>query len=747
MKRLLQHMPLRIWLQLLLVVGLAAFIVTHLQVQTLDREEPTVQAEAKPRAVKAGKGQEELPIEANFQTVSENEHYRLKLDPETAHFLVEDKRDGRIWRSYPDPTQWADETTMGSWRTNLRSPVMFQYIDLNASKAQPKDSNFLDEDSKISNLHKIDGGFRLTFTMPSKQIAIPIEVKLENDSVTTRIIDSELQEGSLSLLWIRLYPFFGAERSVGQDGYLFIPDGSGALINFDPYRTSGTQIYREPVYGADPAYTVNSSYDSRQRVATPVYGIKNNQTSFLAVLEGGSEYSEVLASPAGALSSYNWATSQADYRSSYQQVTNRDKGKFYITYDKDNRFHGDRITRYLLLESTKADYVGMAERYRQYLMETEHLEPIKTAADKVPMNIVLVGGDKAPGLLWDRYIKGTTTNQAMEITKQLYQLGIEHMQVLYRGWQKGGIGASGGLAKVDQRLGGDKGMKQFINYAHSIHVPVYLTADYSQNTTGAGGFTSRRQGVRDYGGTTIGDLASLKFVNDTIIDKDIKYYQSLGIDGVELDGIGQFLSSDYNSKYGSTRAENLIMQQDMIKKLKDSVGKVIGYESNLYALPWLDGIARLNEDYSYDLFSNAAIPFLQIALHGLVPYTSVASNDRDQFHLEFLHDLEYGANPSYTFTYTASEEWKDAEHLHLFSPAYRVWGQTAAQEYKEWNEALGDVQDQFIVGHRILSDQVRETTYSGGKRIVVNYGTIAYTHGDVTVPPGGYAIVKGGTNE
>jgi hypothetical protein len=562
----------------------------------------------------------------------------------------------------------------------------------------------------------------------------------------TRIIDSGLKEGSLSLIWVRLYPFFGAERTEGQDGYMFVPDGSGALIRFDPGSTNVNRVYDEPVFGQDLAFQINSldfMNNSRHKIVAPVYGLKNENRSFLAILEEGAEYTDVIASPAGVYSTYNWVTGEARYREKYRQITNREKDRSFDTYNQKERFHSDRVTRYVLLGSEESGYVGMAQRYRSYLMDTYKLKPLQPVQGKIPMDIIVVGGDSAEGVFWDRYVKATDTSQATHMIRRLYGLGIDNMTVRYWGWQQGGYSESGGLSRVDSRLGGDKGMQDFVQFAHSLNIPVYLRTDYSRNTTGAGGFSSRAQGVRDMGGTPIDAFASLTFING-IVDKDIPYYRKLGVDGIELHGIGQYLNSDYNSKYGSSRAESLKLQQEIFAKLRAGVGKVLGYRSGLYAALLTDGVASLDDDFSHDLFSSDGVPFLQIALHGLIPYTSVPSNERDEFQLQFLHDLEYGANPSYLFTNSNADDLKYTKSIDFYSPAYSDWEQTAVQEYQKWNEALGDVQNRFITNHRTVASEVRETTYANGKRIVVNYGESPFTYGDKVVQPENYLIVQGG---
>ncbi|RAV21432.1 DUF5696 domain-containing protein [Paenibacillus contaminans] len=744
--KLLKRFPASYWIWALLLASLILFVGTRLDIGTIDRGVALAAPPAKAGAAKVNKGMDELPKDADFQTVAESGELELRLDAKSGHFAVTDKRNGNVWHSYPDPGQWLAEAQEGIWRTHLRSPVMLSYVDLTGKATQPKETNLLEEQGNIIDVASIDGGFKLTFDIPSKQFTIPIEVKVERDSIVTKIVESGVKEGALSLVWIRLYPFFGAEHSAGQEGYLFIPDGSGALIPYSQHNTNVNRIYQEAVYGTDISFKANDDPQSRNPISIPVFGAKSGDKGFVSVIEDGAEFSDVVASPSGVFSGYNWITAQQNYRSSYKQVTNEAKGRFFVTYNKENRFQGDRAVRYLLLDRMKANYVGMAERYRQYLMETHKLEPLKPKNDtKVPMTVTIVGAERGPGgLIADRYLRSTTTSDAMKMVQRLYDLGIDNMVVDYMGWAKGGFSDHGAPLPVDKRLGGDNGMKVFIQFAHSLDIPVYLNTNYLLNTSDAGSFNKRKHGLRDLGGTVLKNIVSLGYL-DNVLDQDIEYFKKLGADGVTLMGLGQSLISDFNTNYPLSRTESRVKQQALMEKFKDASLGLRGFGSSSFAFPYVGTIDHLVDDYSYDSFSETAVPFIQIALHGLVHYTSSYANDRQEYRKQFLRGLEYGSAPSFIFIYENAESFKDAYELHLYSPDFRSWEKEAVQEYREMNEALGDVQDQFIVGHRTLAAEVKETTYAGGKRIIVNYGGTAYTSGEISLKPLDYLIVEGGT--
>lgn len=138
------------------------------------------------------------------------------------------------------------------------------------------------------------------------------------------------------------------------------------------------------------------------------------------------------------------------------------------------------------------------------------------------------------------------------------------------------------------------------------------------------------------------------------------------------------------------------------------------------------------------------MPFAQIATHGLVSYSSEYVNNRQEDVNDFLRDIEYGAAPSFVFTKAETKKYVNSYGLRYYNTYYPDWENFASEQYKRYNEALGDVQDQFITGHQKLAEGVKETTYSNGKRIIVNYNLTEYRNGDLVVPAHNFVVIRGG---
>lgn len=696
-----------------------------------------------------------LPAEAGFELIAESETLRLLADKSTAHFQVLSKSTGKVWRSYPDPQYWKEETVPNTWKNNLSSPVIVEYVNAKNYKSSSVTGGLIENQGYLENFQATDNGFTVTFALPKVEFKIPVEVSLHDDYVETRIIDSGIVEGALSLLNIKLYPLFGAQPSVGQEGYILLPDGSGSLINFGEDRTMQQLTYNESVYGQDLSYYNENT--GRQRIAMPVYGMKSGDQAFLAVISQGEAFANVYAAPSGSVGRSNWATTEWQYRKKFFQSVSKSTGEGFYTYSGDRFIADARATRYYPLLPEKSNYAGMAEAYRNYLIKEQGVEPMQPPKKDIPLFVDIVGADIEKGLFSDAYLKATSTSEAAELVRQIYDKGIQHMQIHYSGWQQDGYSTHGGYFPVDKRLGGNSGMQKFISFAHSLNIPVYLTAKYTLNTNGDDRFWWRRDGLRNLAGTVLEeqkneDQDAAAFVSpkfyEKVVSKDLDDFKSLGADGIYFeDGIGQQVNTDFNSRYQASREDVVGVQRSILEKTKTALGSAAANNVNFYALDQTDHVHRLTDDYSYDVFVSEEIPFAQIVLHGLRTYTLEWSNLRDEYGDGFLRSIEYGAYPAYVLSGDQADDLKKSYSLWYYSLNYKDWIDGLLQEYERTNEALAAVQDRYITAHRTLAPNVKETVYGGDYRIVVNYNDTDYSEDGLFVPARDFAVVEGGAKQ
>jgi len=110
-----------------------------------------------------------------------------------------------------------------------------------------------------------------------------IEYSITNEGLVASVPGNSItyDEEKYNLDNIILLPYMGASNGAKNDGYTFIPDGSGTIIrNTDITKAGSAYTLTGQVYGPDYAYhTINKRWDGKSEVFTaPVFGIINTTT-------------------------------------------------------------------------------------------------------------------------------------------------------------------------------------------------------------------------------------------------------------------------------------------------------------------------------------------------------------------------------------------------------------------------------------------------------------------------------------
>lgn len=765
--------------KLWMIVTTAVFLFSLFSITSFANDDPTEDEETDKEAVEAveeeasegetvdldeNQSSQPFPAFDEFQTVAENENFILKADPNTGHFITENKKSKKVVTSFPKPEKWDEEKTTEAWQAHLKAPFMFSYVEMHNRKDEVKESNPLNNEATVT-FETIEDGYKVIYEMPNLGFTIPVEVRLAEDFVETTVLADEIiDEKEMDakekkkkdaeknrLVSLRLFPFLGADNSDDKDGFLFLPDGSGALVKFQKNRASTNNLYSERIYGFDQAFAMKASESPRLPIKMPVFGIKSDESAVLGVVHEGDTYTNIVSAPSESYSQYNWITGEHLFRFKVFQSTNKQMTEGFYIYSEEMQ-RTNRTIRYYMLED--AGYADMAARYRDYLMEEQGVERKKVEESALPLSLHILGGGTKEGFLFDSYLPLTTTEEAMDIVQELGSLGIDDMDVTYQGWEKSGYGNFGVQFPVAKKLGGNDGMKDFTEFVHSKGHKLYLDAStYTYNSTGKHGFRANRDGLRDLSLTVMkfnrrqSDtvLVSPRFMQN-VIYKDFKKAKDLNIDGYMYgEGIGSTLPSDYNEKHLAQRHEVKAIQQDILAETKKEIGANRIAQGNFYTLSDVNHIEQMDSDYSYDLFVDETIPFAQIALHGLVSYSFDYGNMSGNVTESLLKGIEYGATPSFLVTAAESHHLLEAKSMYRFySTYYKDWQTEIASQYQIYNEALADVQDQFIVNHQQVARNVFETTYENGKRIIVNYNASPYTHEGQEIEAEGFIVLEGG---
>ena len=119
-----------------------------------------------------------------------------------------------------------------------------------------------------------------------------LEYRLDESGFSVRLPANSItfDEDNFRLTSIDVLPYMGAGNNA-NNGYVFIPDGSGTLIRFDDAKaqTNGGTINNGMLYGPDNAYHSLGSYTGKnEEMRYPVFGIIENGNIVYAEGENGA---------------------------------------------------------------------------------------------------------------------------------------------------------------------------------------------------------------------------------------------------------------------------------------------------------------------------------------------------------------------------------------------------------------------------------------------------------------------------
>lgn len=691
-------------------------------------------------------------VPADFLLVAENERFQLFLQQEKTQFILRERRDGTLWRTNPDLT--GRNLQMNDlWKEHMASQFILNYSD--GRKRHVKSTNNVHEKAVVSYV-PIDGGVRATFQLDALKMQIAIEYVLGPDYLQVRIPDNLIQEnGEFIIVSLELTPFFEAGFDNDQ-GYLFLPDGGGAISRFKTEHPRYSRQFSEYVFGADefsfaPGFIVEVIRGGAENVINmPVFGVVRNDHGFVGIISEGEFNAKVNAAPSGYIVELSRAGAEFIFRKQYQAPISRWNR---VTTIQSERVKADRAVQYYPLLGNEASYVGMANVYREYLREKYGIQGRFQQAMQdgaAPLHLRIMQSVIKEGLVLDELVVMTTFGEAQQMLEALIKAGIKNIDVTLVGWgPRGYQGVLPNRLPPEPALGGAAGLRQLTDFAAENGITLMLEDNYLDAWARNGGFSARNDVIRDASRLQVNGwgghfLLSPVVAYHKFAMRDIPRMAELGVDGLDLENFGKVVLSDNNRVYPATRAQFAQTWLAIAELAKQKLGQVAVQGGNTYLLKVADKVTDVPMDESELVFVDESIPFYPIVVHGLVPYYGWPTNLRSDPRREFLKIVEYGALPSFELTWQDSSLLRLTRYNILFSSQYTTWLDRALDEYRQLGVELGYLQPQAIVGHSQLAPEVTQTVYEDGSRVVVNYTNAPFLlPGGAAVKPLDYLLVKG----
>ncbi|WP_139993444.1 DUF5696 domain-containing protein [Paenibacillus paridis] len=686
----------------------------------------------------------------------------LWLEPLLGQIALENQATGAFWLSNPGKEELAKAEGKGIWATNLEAPILFRYLD--EGQSNEKVTNTVEQKAKVEWV-ALERGVGVLYTLDALGFTFYVKYAIEDGELIVSMPEEGIWEnGGKRLVSMDLLPFFGASLD-GPDGYLFVPDGPGALIRFNQEDNDQLMPYSFPVYGYDPAVSTVSAYENRTDIAFPIFGLNRGTDSFIAIIEQGAPKTAILAAPAGVNTMFNEVHTRIMLRNYYYQPIGLSDDHFKNTYESSLAPSKIKL-RYLITEKGKSDYVGMAQQYRSYLMKHQNVQALKArkGADfgqGVPplmLNFVMSAAERGP--IGESLVVGTTFKEAADIVDNLVQDGITKLDVSLTGWNSGGFpGRLPDRFPIEGKIGGESGFRDFKAALDTLHIPISINdAPFYATDKSSNGFSVRDDAIKNINGTIVswsqqGDwyddaqARNFYFMNPLQAKKKwgatLAELKQLGIGGVHVQTYSHGFS-DFRKENRVNRETSISALQAMLDEASSELGSVQA-SAAAYSLGHADYLSGMPLDSNYDLIVDEQVPFFPIAIHGLATYSGNAGNVRRDPVNEFLRDIEYGALPTYMVMESDPRVMKRTNFASLFSAQFDTLREKMVEEYGAYQASGTDVWASFIEGHRKVSEGVYETSYEGGRKVWVNYNNQPFEAEGVSIGASTFKVIQEGS--
>ncbi|MEA5014518.1 MAG: DUF5696 domain-containing protein [Candidatus Limiplasma sp.] len=687
-------------------------------------------------------GKDAAGLAGHFQLVVENEALALYTDPALGEIALADKRTGTLWFSNP-PLAQEDALASGMPRWQMLSQLYVRYVDgKNNTFFAASRFSCVEQNAMTSRLE--DGSVTYIMDFVRDSFRIPVRYSLGEDYFKAEVLLDEIQEyGENTISQITLLPFFGAGGE-GEEGYLFVPDGSGALIDFHNGK-QGAESFSLNVYGDEAAFGRELMDISRQKCLLPVFGMQKGASTLLGVIHGGAAKAAVTANVSGKYTGYNTVSSTYNHRllGSVKLPTKNFQNRSVQVLERASGHQENYEVRYYPIPQGDG-YVGMARRYRAYLMEEAGLQPREDAGTpSLYLDLTGAVNLKKPvlGVPAQVPVALTPFEEAAALIGSLKEAGVENLSVRYLGWNGGGIygklPAGGG---AEAALGGGKALKELLSAARDAGVRIWLGADLMnvyRTGNGVSRFFDTAQNINRTVALQYRYLPNT-FLQDTqtqpwfllaprlLRQKHGEYARRVeeaagaksGV-GIALETTGSFCYSDFSGN-PSSRSQSAAYSLESLRDLREAGYPLLLKAAYAYALPQADALTHVPDGSSGFDVTDRSVPFYQIALHGLVDMASLPINLCAQPRLRLLKCIELGMSPTYSLATGDASQIKNTRADMLYSIEAQVWREAAAQAAQEVARALEDARGQLIVDHALLAPGVTKTVYANGYTVWVN---------------------------
>ena len=729
--------------------------------------------------------------------IYENKNYVYYFRDERDVLIVEDKRNGYLWKSGLDiPSAKAVkkalradeplglepmEVKMNETFTDIaNSLVTVEYYDDSNNIKRMASAT---EDGE-SHLYKVEGEethFVLEVKYTEIDLGLKVHIYLTDAGYDLEVLASEITGDDLTMLAaIDLSPFLGASGGMyqlydeetgkhGDDvkkpelpGYVLVPDGSGSLIRFTDYNVS-LKSYTGKVYGENPAKgTYNTFYFEDRYVPIknplmPVFGISHgqDQNAFVGYATSGDAHMEIVVVPEENTTLYTWAYPRFVYNQLFHQIFNKRGDGYFTLAETPDTF--DVKFSYAFLEGDgsedySADYVGMALTYRDYLTDEGILKDnilAKETEQNVPMRVDFVMSDQKKSVIGYENSVTTTTDGVARIVEDMLATRDYNLNLGLLGWQDGGI-TLGDPGKTDftREIGSKKAFENLLEAMKAQDVDMSLATNYAvinENQMRLLGNAAKHINGWYLEQHVFGDVPFEDFAMarpdraaSWLIDQ-ASALSKLGFESHTIEGISNLLMSEHGSD-PIKEEETIALYQTALGELETMTLNL--HQPNQYLWKYTDRFLQAPVYPTQFLIETDTVPFLELVLNGSMEVYAPYANFSFSEPKDVLRMIDYNVYPSFVLTENPSYLLSTTNSSNFYSTEYEQYDELMASIYDQIDGALGSVMGQQWIDRDVVVDGIICNRYEDGSLIYINYSKEPYEVMGQTVEPLSYLLVK-----
>ncbi len=520
----------------------------------------------------------------------------------------------------------------------------------------------------------------------------------------------------INLEKITLLNNFGAYENSNTDDYIFVPDGSGALL-MTGKSDSDTSSVTLPVYGNNPATTQNAT---KSDCLFGAFGLKNSENAFVCIIEKGDAIAQINAerNSENALNHVNASFSVTDIQ--YDKTENNTSR--YYGY----QYKGEIELCYRFLSGKSATYSGMATACRENLIRNSTLpaQPLNITNEHLPIIVNLEAGYKNEK---GKQITLSNFERATSLTTLLKAKGINNIYLCYKGLYDNEKNAD--FDEFKSALGKQSDYENLYSYLNSQKFSLFIDTNILfSNSSGAKNIKGKKAQAELISPVTL-ETQNHEFLKmdsfENKINKILNKSENVLFDGYSLNDMGKYLYSDYsNNSYSRNQSQTEIFSQLPVL----STSKQIMIEhGNLYTLKGADVVSNIPvSPLAYkETSAYVGVPFIQMLLHGMMEYSTSPLNLSENPQDAFLKSVEYGCLPSAYWYCTKLNEGNDNFY-------YNNNINDIVSYYAKAHQTLSALRDSRMTSHREVQPGVYCAEYDNSAKVYINYtNTNVTVHGVV----------------